>query len=87
MENKPDLPGGWSMSDYMAKRISESINRKRITPEDKLQIALSEIARDFATIEPDLSDWDWWVSYLLEQMEQEAYKRGKHVEFEEMLRS
>ena len=85
MDNN-DLPEGWSMPDYMAKRISESINRKRITPEDELQDAFSDLANDLRLIEPDPSDWSWWVGYLLEQMEMEAQKRGKLADFIDMLR-
>ena len=44
---------------------------KPITPEDKLQEALDELARDIALIEPDPKDWAGWVIYLLEQMEME----------------
>jgi hypothetical protein len=52
MSNNTDLPEGWAMPDYMAKRISESINRKRITPEDELQKALDEMAKHTSLIEP-----------------------------------
>jgi hypothetical protein len=33
------------MPDHMAKRISESINQRCITPEDALQDALDELAK------------------------------------------
>jgi hypothetical protein len=56
MENDSKIPDGWSMPDYMAKRISEVVNKKPITPEDELQDALEEMARDIALIEPDLVD-------------------------------
>ena len=62
-------------------------NNKPIVSEDGLAIALDEMARDIALIEPDPQDWGWWVSYLLEQMEGEAEKQGKKLEFEEMMRS
>lgn len=75
------------MPDHMTKRIRESLNRKPVTPEDELQIAIDEMARDIALIEPDPTDWAWWVGYLLEQMELQAEKRGMHADFEEMLES
>jgi hypothetical protein len=87
MNDKPDLPEGWAMPDYMAKRINESINKKRITPEDELQDAFSDIANDLRLIEPDPSDWSWWVGYLLEKMEVEAEKRGSQAYFDHMLKS
>ena len=74
MNNKSDLPEDWAMPDHMARKVNESINRKRITPEDELQYAFSEIANDLRLIEPDPSDWSWWVGYLLEQMEMQAEK-------------
>jgi hypothetical protein len=80
MVNKSDLPEGWAMPEYMAKRVSDSVNKKPESPEDKLQKALDEVARDIALIEPDPKDWGWWVSYLLEQLEEEAKQRGKQVD-------
>lgn len=81
MANKSDLPEGWAMPEYMAKRVSDSVKRKPESPEDKLQKALDEMARDIALIEPDPKDWAWWVSYLLERLEEEAKQRGKQVDF------
>lgn len=72
MNNNPDLPDGWAMPDDLAKKISEVLNNKRITPEDDLVDALDEMARDIALIEPDPQDWGWWVVYLIEQLEEEA---------------
>jgi hypothetical protein len=37
------------------------LNRKSITPEQELQDALDEMARDIALIEPDLKYWGGWV--------------------------
>ena len=62
-------------------------NNKPIVSEDGLAIALDEMARDIALIEPDPQDWGWWVSYLLEQMEGEPERRGIRAKFEEMLES
>ena len=75
------------MPPDMAKRVNESINRKHITPEDELQDAFSDIANDLRLIEPDPSDWSWWVSYLLEQMGAEAERMGMHDIYKPMLRS
>jgi hypothetical protein len=85
--NKPDLPEGWAMPEYMAKRISEVLNNKPIIPEDELASALDEMARDVALIEPDPMDWGGWVTYLLDQMEAEAEAQGKGADFEEVLRT
>ena len=87
MVNKSDLPEGWAMPDYMAKRVSDSVNKRPASPEDNLQKALEEIARDIALIEPDPKDWAWWVSNLLEQLGEEAKRRRMHKDFEEMLKS
>ena len=81
MVKKSDLPEGWAMPDYMAKRVSDSVKKKPESPEDKLQKALDEVVQDIALIEPDPKDWAWWVSYLLEKLEEEAKKRGKPVDF------
>ena len=60
------------MPDYMAKRVSDSVNKKPESPEDKLQKALDEVARDIALIEPNPKDWEsgyavitWSTSLLL----------------------
>jgi hypothetical protein len=87
MVNKSDLPKGWAMPDYMAKRVSDSVNKRPESPEDKLQKALDEVARDIALIEPDPKDWAWWVSYLLDQLGEEAKRRRKLKDFKEMLKS
>ena len=86
MNNKSELPEGWAMPDYMARKVSESINRKRITPEDELQDAFSDLANDLRLIEPDPSDWAWWVGYLLEQMEIQAEKHGQIEQYEYTLK-
>jgi hypothetical protein len=52
----------------MAKKVSEALNRKSITPEQELQDALDEMSRDIALIEPDPKDWGWWVIYLQGQI-------------------
>ena len=50
------------MPDHMAKRVIDSVSKKPVSPEDELQKALDEIARDIALIEPDPQDWGWWVN-------------------------
>jgi len=74
------------MPDDLAKKISEVLNKKSITPEKELQDALDEMARDIALIEPNPVDWGGWVNYLLEQMEAEATRRGKRSSYMDMLR-
>jgi hypothetical protein len=40
------------------------------------------MARDIALIEPDPSDWEWWIGYLLEQMEIQAEKSRQTKKYE-----
>ncbi|MGB7054967.1 MAG: hypothetical protein WBE28_06585 [bacterium] len=56
------------MPDDLVKQVNEALNRKSITPEQELQDALDEMARDIALIEPDPQDWGWWVNYLLDDL-------------------
>jgi len=72
-----DLPPGWSMPDDLAKQVREALNRKSITPEEELQDALDDMARDIVLIEPNPQDWGDWVIYLLEQMEAEIPDTGR----------
>ena len=48
MSNNAEIPDGWAMPDDLAKKVSETLNKKRITPEDELADALEEMARDIA---------------------------------------
>jgi hypothetical protein len=48
--NNSELPDGWAMPDDLAKKVSETLNNKRITPEDELADALEEMAREIALI-------------------------------------
>ncbi len=50
-------PNGWAMLDDMAKNVSEALNKKSITPEDELVIALDDMAHDIALIESNHTDW------------------------------
>ena len=87
MANNTEIPDSWAIPDDLSKKISEALNKKSITPEDKLANALEDIARDIALIEPHPQDWGWWITHLLEQMEGEAERRIKHDDFNEMLRT
>jgi hypothetical protein len=40
------------MPEDLAKQVNEALNRKSITPEQELQDALIDIARDIALIKP-----------------------------------
>ena len=82
-----DIPPGWSMPDYMAKRVNEVLNNKPLSPEDEPADALDEMARDIALIEPDPQDWGWWVSYLFEKLEEEAERHGKQADYERMMKT
>ena len=46
MNNKSNLPEGWAMPDDLAKKISDVLNNKPISPEDELADALEDMARD-----------------------------------------
>ena len=87
MSKNPGLPEGWSIPDDLANQVNKALNRKSITPEQELQDALDEMARDIALIEPDPQDWGWWVNYLLERLEGEAQRRRKTADFMAILRT
>ena len=76
MSKKPTIPETWGIPDDQANKISEALSKKSIRPEDRVQEAVEELARDIAIIEPDPKDWAWWVVYFLEKMEVEAKRRG-----------
>ena len=59
--------------------------RKPTRPEDAVQSGLKELARDIAIIEPDPSDWSWWVCYLLEELEFHARKRRLIYNYEDAI--
>ncbi len=87
MENDSKIPDSWAVPHDLAKKVSETLNKKKITPEDELADALGDMARDIALIEPDPQDWGGWVIFLLEKMEGEAKRRGNGRDYLEMLRS
>jgi hypothetical protein len=68
MSDDSKIPDSWAMPDDLAKKVSETLNKKRITPEDELADALEEMARDIALIEPNTKDWGGWKTYQLEHM-------------------
>jgi len=45
------------MPDSMAKRVSDGVNKKPLSPEDKVQSVLDEMDRDISLIEPNPKDW------------------------------
>ena len=73
------------MPDDLAKKISEVLNHKPITPEDKLSDAQEDMARDIAIIEPDPEDWGWWMGYLLEQLEIQSEERRIESQYQKTL--
>ena len=85
MTKNPKIPDTWGLPDDQANKVREALSKKSIRPEDRVQEALEEIARDIAIIEPDPKDWEWWVNYLLEKLSKEANNRGKRDEFMNML--
>ena len=81
------IPETWGIPDDQANKVREALSKKTIRPEDRVQRALDELARDIAIIESDPEDWFWWASYLLEQLEGEADRRGKKADFGKMMKS
>ena len=68
MRKNPIIPDTWGIPDDQANKVREALSKKSIRPEDAVQKAVEELARDIAIIEPDPKDWGWWVGYLLEIM-------------------
>jgi hypothetical protein len=50
------IPDTWGVPDDLAKKITEGLDKKRLTPEEELADALEEMARDLDIIEPDPFD-------------------------------
>ena len=48
MNNDDHVPEGWTVPDDMSEWFKKSVNRKPYAPEDDLQEALDDIARDIA---------------------------------------
>ena len=85
MSKNPKIPETWGIPDDQANKVIEALSKKSITPEDAVQKALEEIARDIAIIEPDPQDWGWWIFYLVGKLEEEAKGHGKLSAFDGML--
>ena len=85
MSKTPLIPDTWGIPENQADKVRQALRKKSTRPEDAVQKALDEIARDIAIIEPDPSDWSWWVSYLLEQMEMHGEKRRLIYNYEKVL--
>ena len=45
------------MPDDLAKKVKDTLNKKRVMSEDELADTLEEMARDIALIEPVPQDW------------------------------
>ena len=69
MDDDRKIPASWAMPDDLTKKVSETLNNKRITPEEELADTLEEMARDIALIEPEPRDWGGWVIFVLGQIE------------------
>jgi hypothetical protein len=82
MSKNPVIPDTWGIPDDQANKVREALSKISIKPEDAVQKALEEIARDIAIIEPDPQDWGWWIGYLLEQMELHAEKHQQIKQYE-----
>lgn len=87
MDNNAEFPNGWPMPDDPAQKVVETLNGKSISPEEELQDALDEMARDISLIEPNPKDSGEWVIYLLEQLQAEANRRRRINDYENMLNS
>ena len=77
MNNEANIPDGSAMPDGRAKKISEVLNNKPISPENELADALEDMALDIASIEPNPQDWGGWIIYVLEQIQVESRGEGK----------
>ena len=56
MSKNPTIPDTWGIPDDQARKVIEALSKKSIRPEDAVQKAIEEIARDIAIIEPDPVD-------------------------------
>lgn len=75
------------MPEDLANQVREELDKRLSTPQDKLQAAMDDMARDIAILEADTRDWEGWVMYLIEQLEHQAGKRRKGDEFKALLNS
>ena len=56
MSKNPIIPDTWGIPDEQANKVREALSKKSIKPEDAVQKALEEMARDITIIEPDPVD-------------------------------
>jgi hypothetical protein len=56
MENNSEIPDRWEIPNVLAKKISETLNKKPISPENELADAPEEMAQDIALLESDPED-------------------------------
>jgi hypothetical protein len=85
MSKNPKIPDTWGIPDDQANKVRDVFSKKSIKPEDAVQKAIDDLARDIAIIEPDPEDWGWWVLYALEQLEIRAEKRRIINQYEHTL--
>jgi hypothetical protein len=85
MSKISNIPDSWGIADDQATKVREAQSKKSTKPEDAVQKAVEELARDIAIIEPDSRDWTGWVNYLLESLQTEAQKDRKSATYEAML--
>ena len=85
MTKIPKILDTWGIPDEQANKVREALSKKSIRPEDRVQEALEEIARDIAIIEPDPVDWGWWVNNLLEKLEIHAEQHRRVYNYEQVL--
>ncbi len=69
------------MPNDLANQVSEDLNKKTIPPQDELQDALGDMARDIALIEPDPQHWAGWVIYFIDRLAEESQKRRREFDF------
>jgi hypothetical protein len=87
MKKKTDLPPGWAMPEDQASNLKKNLIKKSKPPEQVLDEALKEIARDIAILEPHPQDWQGWVSIFLDHLEAEACKKRETEPYQGMLKS
>ena len=48
MSENPVIPDTWGIPDDQANKVREALSKKSIRPEDRVQDAVDELARDIA---------------------------------------
>ena len=85
MNKNPNIPDTWGIPDDQTNKVRETLSKKSVKPEDAVQKAVEDLARDIAIIEPDPEDWVWWVGYLLEQLDIQSEQRRTESQYQELL--